>query len=180
MKTDSEKRAQWSHNNRLYHAAHKDDPVYKAARARRRRIWYRANKRRKAAMDRAWRERHPARWRQLQRRARQKPQQRMMHNLAKRFRAFVRKGRTASKPPLKALGCTRAHMLAYVASLFTAGMDWHNYGLWEIDHRRPIASFDLRDKQQATQCFHFTNIQPLWKVDNKAKGISWSPPPTPG
>ena len=50
-----------------------------------------------------------------------------------------------------------------------------NYGEWEIDHIRPICSFDLTDMEQMKQCFHYTNMQPLWRVDNQSKGMSWTP-----
>ena len=44
-----------------------------------------------------------------------------------------------------------------------------NYGQWHIDHRRPCASFDLSDPHQANECFHHTNLQPLWAEDNQRK-----------
>jgi hypothetical protein len=31
-------------------------------------------------------------------------------------------------------------------------------------------SFDLTDIEQQRLCFHFTNLQPLWKLDNLRKG----------
>lgn len=47
-------------------------------------------------------------------------------------------------------------------------MTMQNYGsVWDIDHIRPIASFNLRDTDQVRQCFHYTNLQPLWIVENR-------------
>ncbi len=40
---------------------------------------------------------------------------------------------------------------------------------WHIDHIRPCSSFDLSDPKQQEECFHYTNLQPLWKHDNRLK-----------
>lgn len=45
-------------------------------------------------------------------------------------------------------------------------------GGWEVDHIRPCASFDLTDTGQQKECFHWTNLQPLWELDNDRKD-SW-------
>ena len=73
------------------------------------------------------------------------------------------------------LGCNKHELLERFRSLYTEGMSDMNYGEWEIDHIRPICSFDLTDMGQMKQCFHYTNMQPLWRVDNQSKGISWNP-----
>ena len=49
-------------------------------------------------------------------------------------------------------------------------MTWENYGEWEVDHILPCASFDLEQPEAQRQCFHYTNLQPLWKADNRSKG----------
>jgi hypothetical protein len=63
----------------------------------------------------------------------------------------------------------------YLESKFIEGMTWDNYGLkgWHIDHIRPCASFDLTDPEQQKQCFHYTNLQPLWAEDNLRKSDKW-------
>ena len=68
------------------------------------------------------------------------------------------------------LGCTIAEFKAHLQSLFLPGMHWNNRSMWHIDHRRPCSAFDLSDPEQQRQCFHFTNLQPLWKLDNLRKG----------
>ena len=72
------------------------------------------------------------------------------------------------------LGCNKTQLFLHLVSLFTEGMTGDNYGEWEIDHIRPICSFDLTDMDQMRQCFHYTNMQPLWREENQAKGTSWS------
>jgi hypothetical protein len=52
-------------------------------------------------------------------------------------------------------------------------MSWDNYGFrgWHIDHKKPCALFDLSLPEQQRECFHFSNLQPLWAADNLAKGV---------
>lgn len=68
------------------------------------------------------------------------------------------------------LGCTPEQLIAHFESLFTDGMSWEKMGEWHIDHKTPCAAFDLRDPEQAKAAFHYTNLQPLWAVDNMKKG----------
>lgn len=72
---------------------------------------------------------------------------------------------------LKMLGCTTKELRKHLESQFTEGMSWDNYGYngWHIDHIIPCASFDLSDPEQQRQCFHYTNLQPLWAEDNLRK-----------
>ena len=54
---------------------------------------------------------------------------------------------------------------------FKEGMSWENHSLngWHIDHIIPCASFDLTDPDQQKKCFHYTNLQPLEKIENIKK-----------
>ena len=62
---------------------------------------------------------------------------------------------------------------AHLERQFVDGMTWENRGAWHVDHIRPCASFDLTDPKQQRQCFHYTNLQPLWAEDNLAKSDRW-------
>ncbi len=48
-------------------------------------------------------------------------------------------------------------------------MTWDNYGEWHIDHIKPCALFDFTKEEQQRECFHYTNLQPLWAKDNMRK-----------
>lgn len=81
------------------------------------------------------------------------------------------KGRNKSASTMKLLGCTIEELRTHLEAQFAEGMTWDNYGYygWHIDHIRPCASFDLTDPQQQLECFHYSNLQPLWAEDNIKK-----------
>jgi hypothetical protein len=84
-------------------------------------------------------------------------------------------GRKAARSE-ELLGCTVYEARAWIAAKFQPGMSWENHGEWHIDHIRPCASFgDLTQLEQQKQCCHYTNLQPLWAVDNILKSDKWEP-----
>lgn len=70
------------------------------------------------------------------------------------------------------VGCSMDFLKTHLESQFQPGMTWDNRGKdgWHIDHKRPCASFDLKDQTQQRECFHWSNLQVLWAVDNHRKG----------
>jgi len=75
-----------------------------------------------------------------------------------------------SAKTLQLLGCTVEQLRAHLEARFTSGMSWSNYGEWHIDHIKPCSSYDMSDPVQQAACFHYTNLQPLWAIDNLKKG----------
>lgn len=67
------------------------------------------------------------------------------------------------------LGCTITELKIYLEKQFKPNMSWENYGEWEVDHIKPCASFNLADPEEQKKCFHYTNLQPLWKEENRRK-----------
>ena len=65
-----------------------------------------------------------------------------------------------------------AELRDYLESKFQPGMTWDNWTTngWHIDHIKPLASFDLTDREQFLRACHYTNLQPLWAIDNLKKG----------
>jgi len=66
-------------------------------------------------------------------------------------------------------GCSWEHLKLYLESQFTVGMSWDNYGQWHIDHIKPCCNFDLSKEDEQKKCFYYTNLQPLWAIDNLKK-----------
>ena len=83
-------------------------------------------------------------------------------------------GTAKKESTMSLLGCDPNFLLNHLESLWTGGMSWDNYGnkkgCWTIDHIRPCISFDLTDPQQQKECFHWTNLHPMWATDNASKG----------
>lgn len=76
---------------------------------------------------------------------------------------------------VKLLGCTIEEFKNHISSQFKDGMTWENWGhnTWNIDHARPLSSFDLTDPLQLAAACHYTNLQPLFASDNYRKGASF-------
>ena len=81
------------------------------------------------------------------------------------------RGNLKSATTEKLLGCSYEYARQHLENQFTDGMSWNNHGMhgWHIDHIMPCASFDLSDPKQQKECFHYTNLQPLWAEDNLKK-----------
>lgn len=81
---------------------------------------------------------------------------------------------------LKLIGCTYEQVKAHLEKQFTEGMSWDNMGEWHIDHVKPMSAFitinenGKRDNKQIKYSCHWTNLQPLWGVENISKGGTWT------
>ena len=82
----------------------------------------------------------------------------------------VLKGKKKYKSTIKLLGCSAEECWNHLEQQFKPGMTRDNYGLWHVDHIIPCASFDLTKLSEQEKCFHYTNLQPLWAIDNIKKG----------
>lgn len=93
-----------------------------------------------------------------------------LHEALKRYRGVT--GRAATKPAktFDLIGCSVPAFAAHIEAQFADGMTWENQGEWEFDHIVPLSAFDLSDPDQVRQAMHFSNHQPLWRGDNRAKG----------
>ena len=66
------------------------------------------------------------------------------------------------------IGCSYIEFQKYFEGLFTEGMSWDNMGELEIDHIMPLAS--ASNEEELYKLNHYTNLQPLWRDDNRSKG----------
>jgi hypothetical protein len=71
------------------------------------------------------------------------------------------------------LGCSVDNLKSYLELQFKPGMSWENYGRktgqWSIDHIFPLSKVNLADRNQFLKVCHYTNLQPLWVLDNLLK-----------
>lgn len=83
------------------------------------------------------------------------------------------KGENKSESTFHLIGCSVDELKFHLESKFVKGMSWNNYGEWHVDHIKPCVSFDFSKEEEQKICFHYTNLQPLWKEDNLKKGGSY-------
>jgi hypothetical protein len=138
---------------------------------------YQRHSQRLRAEAKAKRPQHREWLRQWMNQYRKDPQQQLLNSLRSRL-SNATKGVVKSNSTMNLTGCTIEELRCHLEARFTEGMSWDNYGRtgWHIDHIRPCASFDLSDSDQQRQCFHYTNLQPLWAADNIRKGARWQKP----
>lgn len=97
------------------------------------------------------------------------PSYRVRINLRNRLNAAIRVGCKAGSA-VRDLGCTIEDFMSYIAAQFLPGMSWENWGEWHLDHIKPLAAFDLTNRNQFLAACHYTNMRPLWAADNLRKG----------
>lgn len=109
-----------------------------------------------------------------QRREKRDPAYKIRKNLSRRI-AEVINGKIKAGRTEELLGCTAKELKSYLESLFKTGMTWDNYGVmgWHVDHVISCWRFDLTDPEEQKKCFHYTNLQPLWRDENLAKRDHW-------
>ncbi len=91
--------------------------------------------------------------------------------LRNRIRQAI-KTNAKSGSAVKDLGCSIEFFKNYITSMFKEGMSWDNWkrDIWHLDHIQPLASFDLTNREEFLKAVHYTNMQPLWALDNIRKG----------
>ena len=65
------------------------------------------------------------------------------------------------------MGCSPLQLKEHLEKQFTNGMCWENRSKWHIDHIIPLSSAKTED--ELYNLCHYTNLQPLWAVDNLKK-----------
>lgn len=107
----------------------------------------------------------------LQRRLKEQTRLRRRGRCGEAAKAIRRAVRGAGSLP-KFLGYTSDDLRVHLESLFTDGMSWEAFhrGDIHVDHKTPLAHFDLTDDNQVREAWALNNLQPLWAADNIAKG----------
>jgi len=82
-------------------------------------------------------------------------------------------GNSKSASTMKLLGCSIEFLKQHLEKQFKPGMSWENRSSFHVDHIRPCASFDLIKPEEQRKCFNYTNLQPLFPIDNMRKGARY-------
>lgn len=81
--------------------------------------------------------------------------------------AFKRSGMRKPARTEAILGCSLQFFRGHIELQFQRGMTWANRHLWHIDHITPLAT--AKTEADVIALNHFTNLRPLWALDNLAK-----------
>jgi len=131
--------------------------------------WYLKNKEKILKKARKWRKEHRTILSKKQKERLHKDIAfRIIHYLRVRLNKVL-KNNPKLETTMKLVGCNINKLKLHLESQFKPGMNWNNYGKWEVDHILPCASFDFSKSEEQRKCFNYKNLQPLWKEDNRKK-----------
>ena len=83
-------------------------------------------------------------------------------------RSIKNQGYTKKSKTFEILGCTFEEFKMHIESQFQEGMSWERRSEWHIDHHFPVSK--ARDEAHLLELNHYTNLRPLWAIDNIIKG----------
>jgi len=95
----------------------------------------------------------------------------LLNNLRTRMRLFIKsKNIKKNNKTIDILGGNPETIKKHLEDQFSEEMSWDNYGFygWHIDHIIPLSS--AKNENDVYKLCHYTNLQPLWGVDNLKKG----------
>lgn len=148
---------------------------HRASNLHKRREYVQRNHAQVLARNKVWQDRNREQCRATRRdykkrRSASDPAFRMSCALRARLGHAIRRARARKSTNTFALvGCSAAQLLKHLADQFESGMSWANYGTWEVDHIKACAEFNLIDPDEQRKCFHFSNLRPLWRKENRAR-----------
>jgi hypothetical protein len=123
------------------------------------RRWYRENRTRRIARHRDYQ--------------REREKTDLNFKLGRRLRNRLYHALTGKNKVVSAvrdMGCTLDELKAHLEKQFSPAMSWENYGsVWEVDHIKPLANYDLTHRPTCLALIHFSNLQPLLVADNRRK-----------
>jgi predicted DNA-binding transcriptional regulator AlpA len=66
---------------------------------------------------------------------------------------------------------TPEELIIHLEKQFKDDMTWDNYGIWHVDHKLPITSFDIQEMgdDEFMKCWCLDNLQPMWGEENIRK-----------
>ena len=94
------------------------------------------------------------------------PSYRLVQSLRSSFNKYIRKKNST----FSYIGLEKKDFMKYIECKFQSGMSWENYGQWHIDHIKPLSSFNFNNEEEIYIAWNYTNLQPLWAIDNLIKG----------
>ena len=136
--------------------------------------YYQKNKEKIKEHRKLFHEQNPENRKEQQKKRREIPEVKLEMTLRRRARRCLIYGNRC----MEYLGCS-IHFLhfwfKYLFKIIDDNMTIDNHGsYWEIDHVKPVSSFNLENEEDIKACFHWTNVSPLEKSLNKKKSSNYT------
>ncbi|WP_051264166.1 hypothetical protein [Rhizobium leucaenae] len=162
-------------------------------------VWRSANKEKINAVQKIWRSNNPDKVREYQYKWNRKnpdkikasvakhnkkrsedPKHRVNSNISRAIRQCIDKGKKSGYRAFELLGYTVDDLIEHLERKFKEGMNWDNYGKngWEIDHVVPLDAHNFSDPSHYDfkRAWALSNLQPLWRGENRSKKNKLSSP----
>lgn len=92
----------------------------------------------------------------------------LINNMRSRLYKYLTKmDITKKNKTFEIVGCEPNELKMYLEKQFVVGISWENRNEWHIDHIIPLSSAKTED--ELYKLCHYTNLQPLWVVENIQK-----------
>lgn len=92
----------------------------------------------------------------------------LLTNMRSRLTGYLKKLNISKKnKTFEIVGCTPQELKEHLEKQFVEGMTWDTRNRWHIDHIVPLSS--AKTEEEFYELCHFTNLQPLWAIDNIKK-----------
>ena len=139
--------------------------------------WYEQNKEHRREYHKQWRTENVDKWRKTKRDyEKNRKDSDPLYKLVANFRTAiwtVLKESNVDKYGhyFDVLQYTPEELILHLEKQFTEGMTWDNYGIWHVDHKLPITSFDIQEMgdEEFMKCWCLDNLQPMWGEENIRK-----------
>ena len=82
-------------------------------------------------------------------------------------------GSKNGKSKCEIIGLSMVDFQEYLSDRFSEGMSWERRSEWHIDHILPLSA--AKTEEEMKMLWHYTNMQPMWAIDNWAKGGKYCP-----
>lgn len=82
--------------------------------------------------------------------------------------SLKRKGFSKNTKTAEIIGCDWKQLKEHIEAKFEKRMSWENRKDWHLDHFIPLSVAETED--EVNRLNHYTNLRPLWKLDNLQKG----------
>lgn len=121
-----------------------------------------------------WKKDNPDKVKESRLKYKQSIKSKISESVRRRVKKYLTiKNITKNNKTFDIVGCSPQDLILHLENQFKDGMNWDNYGFygWHIDHKIPLSSSFT--KEDLFKLCHYTNLQPLWAIDNLKKGSSF-------